>query len=47
MSLRRTTMPTTVFNYGLFLTIKPGTEEVTIKYVVPTPNTWVRNGFYM
>jgi hypothetical protein len=39
-------MTTTVFNFGLLLTIKPGTEQVTIKYVVPTPNTWGQNGFY-
>jgi hypothetical protein len=40
-------MTTTVFNFGLFLTIKPGTEEVTIKYVVPTPNTWGQNNFFV
>jgi hypothetical protein len=39
-------MPTTVFNFGLFLTIKPGTEAVTIAHVVPTPNTWGQNRFF-
>ena len=39
-------MTTTVFNYGLFLTIKPGTEQVAIQYVVPTPNTWGPNTFF-
>ena len=39
-------MITTVFNFGLILTIKPGTEQVTIQNVVPTPNTWAQNRFF-